>query len=172
MTPRQLLPLFVLTGLLASLPGCDEVILDTSDPEETDADADGDSDGDADGDSDADADNAPYIVSADAYCTEHTTGKTFWLWEASCVADDPQGTDTIPSFAPDGNVLTVLNQTGTAIHTSVMACDSDGNCSTYFTQDESGAVCAQASSYTLRFQVVDEDGNVSQPYDVQGRQGS
>lgn len=166
---------------LLFLCSCGGLILDTSlDAEgdaDVDADADGDADGDGDGDTDVDTDtdtdpstgDPPVVLDADAYCYQHKTGDKFYLWEANCTATDPQGADTIQPFDTELSVAAVLSG-GTELASYPLACDSGGSCFASFRESDHGIACASATSYTVRFQVVDEDGNQSAPYDVQGRQ--
>ncbi len=166
--------------LVFALPGCGKLFLDSGpdDPEgdgDTDADTDTDTDTDSDGDTDSDTDSditsndPPVIDSADGYCYEHKVGDTFWLWEATCKADDPQGTDTIASMDTENSKIAVL-MGGSEVASYALVCNSSGECFGSFREADDGVSCSNASSYTLRFTVADEDSNVSEPFDVQGRQ--
>ncbi|MFH1469057.1 MAG: hypothetical protein ABIO70_32015 [Pseudomonadota bacterium] len=165
MTSQSSLLNLLAFGLIAGLIACKDD--DTSDPDDTNPEGDADTDADGDGDADPDA---PWIEEADAYCYLHETGDQFYLWEVNCTADDPQGSDTIKSFDATNSVVTVLNDGGTTVATYALVCTDEGACVGSFKETDDGVSCASATSYTIRFQVVDEDDNVSAPYDVQGRQ--
>jgi hypothetical protein len=166
MTTARLFPLLALTLALAGCFG--EGKDDTNDPE-GDTDTDTDTDTDADGDGDADPD-APTIEEADAYCYQHKTGDKFYQWEVNCIADDPQGADTISSFDAENSIVVVLNEAGGELADYALVCNDSGECFGSFRESDDGIACASASDYTLRFQVVDEDGNISAPFSIQGRQ--
>lgn len=117
-----------------------------------------------------DDENAPVIESASATCAEHQTGDTYWKWTLEAQADDPQGVDTIVSYDPDNSVCVVTDAGGTEYTTQALAC-ADGTCTGSFKQDDYMVLCTNAGNYTFTFTVVDEDGNVSEPYAVQGAQG-
>jgi hypothetical protein len=167
--------------VLLVLVGCQKTIFDTGPDPEGDSDTDSDTDGDTDGDTDADGDtdtgsdtglgpqDPPVITAADGYCYEHTTGDTFFLWEATCQATDPQGDDTLAAFDLVNNRLVVL-QGGTEIAGYTLTCDNTGKCFGSFRETDDGISCAQATTYTLRFTIADETGLVSAPFEIQGRQ--
>lgn len=133
--------------------------------------ADGAGDGSADGTDGAggtDPDD-PVVVSADAWCYQHSTGDTAWLWVVSATFNDPQGLDTINPLFEDG--VTVL-QGGSTVARYGMTCTDAGACSASFNEAADGVSCASATTYTLEVRVVDEDGNWSAPLALTGRQGS
>jgi hypothetical protein len=132
---------------------------------DTDTDADGDADGDTDGDTDTNPAWSPVVLTADAWCYHHATGKEFNQWLADCTYDDPQGVETVSTM--QGNSLGVLSS-GTEVAVYALAC-RDGACNGSFKEEEDGVLCDSAASYTVRFVVMDEDGHRSAPYDVQGR---
>lgn len=107
----------------------------------------------------------PVLLTVDAFCYEHTTGETFWNWEAHCTATDPQGTDTLER----GGTLTVLTG-GAPVATYTLAVNPDtGECTGSFREDADGVLCSAAASYTFRFVVEDEDDHLSDPMEVAGR---
>ncbi len=142
-------------------PACD------TGPGEADADTDADTDTDTDADGDTDQD-APWVLSADAYCYYHETGDTYWQWEANCNFDDPQGMDTIATYHEDDRVA-VFSSSGAEVASYQLVCTTEGGCYGSFRAEEDGIGCETASSWTFSFTVADEDDNVSQPYEVQGR---
>jgi len=168
MIPRTLFPLLTF-GLVLSLTACKNDGDDTGPNDDTNPEGDADTDSDADGDGDADPD-APWIEAADAYCYLHETGDQYYQWEVNCTADDPQGADTLKSFDAALNIVSILNDGGTEIATYALVCTDEGMCVGSFKEADDGVSCASASSYTARFQVADEDDNISAPFDVQGRQ--
>jgi hypothetical protein len=132
---------------------------------EADADTDADSDADSDTDSDADSE-LPYITAADAACSFHETGSQYWLWTVSASADDPQGVKTVDTI---GNVDVLDAATEKIAATYALACTAKGVCATGFKADADGILCDDPKQWTFRFTVVDEDENVSDPFDVIGR---
>ncbi len=168
MTRQALLPLALL-GLLLGTVSCNDT-KDTADVE-GDTDTDTDTDTDADGDGDADADGvSPYLEAADAYCYYHKTGDTYYQWEVNCQADDPQGADTLAAIDTELSHVTVLTSAGGEVAQYALVCEDDGDCFGSFKEADDGVACKNATTYTLRFQVADEDGNTSAPLEIQGRQ--
>ncbi|MFH1465150.1 MAG: hypothetical protein ABIO70_12260 [Pseudomonadota bacterium] len=149
---------------LLLLSACQEggVPVDTA---EGDADADMDADTDADGD----ADVIPWVESATAVCYLDTTGGDYYQWETGCVADDPQGADSLVTFDQALAWVAVLDGGGDEVARYALVC-SGGDCTSTFRETDDGVLCAGAAGYTFRFQVADEDDHVSLPYDVQGVQ--
>ena len=88
-------------------------------------------------------------------------------WGASCIADDPQGTDTIDTM---GGAVDVA-QASVPVASYVLVCDTSGSCAASFREHDDGVSCVDASSYTFTFVVQDEDGNTSAPVTVVGEQG-
>lgn len=169
MTMARTIPLFAL-ALTIGLAACGDGKDDT-DPNDTDAEGDTDADGDTDSDTDGDADpDAPTIEQADGYCYQHKTGDKYYQWEVNCIADDPQGADTLVAFDTENSIVTVLNDGGSEIATYALVCNDSGECFGSFRESDHGIACASATTYTLRFQVIDEDGNISAPFSIQGRQ--
>ena len=148
---------------------------DDTDPRDTDA-ADTDTDADSDADTDTDTDaidtdtgpQAPTISALDAWCWQHTTGDERWLWRALAYADDPQGTVTLANFGHEATIL----RDGNEVITYEMICEDDGDCSASWNQDEAGVLCSEATAYTIRVRVEDDDGNWSEPIETQGRVGT
>jgi hypothetical protein len=132
--------------------------------EEADTDTDTDSDTDTDTDSDP---QLPYITAADASCSYHDTGTSYWMWTVDASAADPQGVKTIDSM---GTVDVLDAATEKKVVASyVLACTAKGLCSTAFKADTDGILCDDPKQWTFRFTVTDEDKNVSEPFDVIGR---
>ncbi len=129
-----------------------------------DSATDTDTDTDTDADTDTDPGERPTILTADAWCYFHKTGDQFYNWDAAASVEDPQGADSLT-----GGSLLVL-QGGAEVVTHLLACNADtARCTTTFREDSDGVLCADASTYTFRFTVVDEDGNSSAPVEVAGR---
>lgn len=112
---------------------------------------------------------SPVIEEADSWCYVHTTGEKQYIWVANVQADDRQGTDTLESFITDG-IVVLSGETELAEY--ALVCDADGACTGTWKQSEDNIACANATSYTIRMQVQDEDGNRSEAVEVQGRQGT
>ena len=109
------------------------------------------------------------MLTGDAWCYQHSTGDTAWLWVVEATFNDPQGLDTINPFFDDG--ITVL-QGGSPVATYSLTCTDAGACSGSFNESADGVSCASATAYTLEVRVVDEDENWSAPLSLTGRQGS
>lgn len=128
----------------------------------------GGADGASDG-ADGGGDSRPVVRTADAWCYEHTTGETAWLWVVEATFDDRQGLDTINPFFEDG--VTVL-QAGATVATYSVTCTDAGACSASFNETADGVSCASATTYTLEVRVMDEDEQWSDPLTLTGRQGA
>ena len=61
---------------------------------------------------------------------------------------------------------------GTDFASYPLTCADDGDCIGSFKEADDGVACGSASAYTIRFIIVDEDDNASEPYEVEGRQGT
>jgi hypothetical protein len=132
-----------------------------------DAEADADTDADSDTDTDTDTDaELPYITAADAACSYHETGTQFWLWTVTASADDPQGVKTVDTI---GNVDVLEAATEKVAASYAVACSAKGVCATGFKADADGILCDDPKQWTFRLTVMDEDKNVSAPFDVIGR---
>jgi hypothetical protein len=153
----------MLTTLLA-LAACQEggVPLDTAE-----GDTDADTDADMDTDTDGDADVLPWIESATAVCHLDVMGGDWYQWETGCTADDPQGADTLVTFDQALSFVAVLDSAGTEVASYALVC-AGGECTSTFRESDAGVFCSGAAGYTFRFQVADEDGHLSAPYEVQG----
>ena len=131
---------------------------DTEDTEDTDSSADS-------GQDTAPPDNfAPHIVSCDAYCEWHDVGDTYWKWTLACNVTDPDGLENI------WNGNTVINKNGNQAAEYLVACNTEGLCTTGFREETDSILCNQASSYSFVTRISDWDGNTSKPNTVNGRQ--
>ena len=107
--------------------------------------------------------DAPVIQSCDAYCWLHTTGEERYEWLVECDVSDPQGLEDIWN----GRFEALFN--GNVIQEELVACDTQGYCSSAFSEITADVRCEQASDYTFRVFVSDWSGNESKPYEVVGR---
>lgn len=133
-----------------------------------DGGADGDggaADGGASGDGGEDTES-PRLLTGDAWCYPHTTGEPDHVWQITAQGDDPQGA---VSLEPWFDGVTVV-QAGSVVVTWTMTCDDDGACFASFTDTQAGTRCTSAGSYTVRVQVLDEDGNWSEALELAPRQ--
>lgn len=114
----------------------------------------------------------PTVQGASALCYLNDSDVSYYFWLASATADDPDGLDTLAGLgSPYESTVTVL-QGGSPIADYPLVCHTKtGECSTSFNEDDHGVICTDASSYTFRFVVYDEDGNASAPIEAQGQQG-
>ena len=107
---------------------------------------------------------SPRIVSCDATCEYHDVGDTYWKWSLGCNVNDPDGLDNI------WNGNTLVNLGGNQITEYLVACNTQGLCTTGFREDTHNILCSQASSYQFVTRIKDWEGNTSKPNFVNGRQ--
>ena len=114
--------------------------------------------------------NAPQILSADAWCYPggDSTGG-FW-WSFTATATDPQGADTLQSLISDA--IVVRTSAGGDLAKLDMVCSPTGECLTSMSEEQLGAACEQASTFTAIFTLIDEDGYASDPLEISCRQGT
>ena len=139
-------------------------------PHGTNTDTDGHTDTDTDTDTGPDG-HPPTVSNADAVCYYNDSSPSYWYWLVYCQFDDPEGRDTIASFYSGFEHEVTVLQEGTQVARYTLACGEGGDCSAGFDEDDDGILCSSASSYTFRFVVYDEDGNASEPVEVNGRAG-
>lgn len=151
-------------------PGSDTGAAEADADADGDADADADADGDSDTDTDADPDR-PVILDADAWCYLHDEGEDdeVQIWQVSLQASDPQGDSSIESIQPEG--VTVLSG-DTALATYDMVCTDNAVCVGSWSATEDNIGCITPEDYTVRMVIVDDDGNSSEPAEVEGRKGT
>lgn len=103
---------------------------------------------------------APSIVSVDSVqCAEYqSAGES---WDIALTVDDPQGAETVK----DGTI-SVLNADGGELASYTLAC-GNGQCFGSFRAAYDGIGCSMEGSITLRFVVVDADGNASASVDYE-----
>ncbi|MSP55472.1 MAG: hypothetical protein EXR69_07710 [Myxococcales bacterium] len=80
-------------------------------------------------------------------------------WDLVLAVDDPQGADTV-----EEGTVAVLSEEGGEMAVYVLACGG-GTCVGSFRAEYDGIGCSLQGSVTLRFIVVDINGNSSEPYD-------
>lgn len=80
-------------------------------------------------------------------------------WDLVVTVDDPQGADTV-----EEGTVAVLSEDGGEMAVYVLAC-GNGTCVGSFRAEYDGIGCSLQGSVTLRFIVVDINGNSSEPYD-------
>ena len=157
---------------IAFLLACGDKEEDTS--TETDTDTDTDSDTDTDTDADADTDvsaDAPVIETGDAWCFTPGGSVEGDMWAFIFTYSDPQGNDTVPRLQQ--GAISVRNAAGAAIATFDPACDQTlAECSTYPPTTQVNVGCDAATSHTIQYQMVDDDGNMSNTLELTGRQGT
>ncbi|MCB9743859.1 MAG: hypothetical protein H6741_17565 [Alphaproteobacteria bacterium] len=110
---------------------------------------------------------SPQVTDLDAYCYEHTTGDTFFQWVVAGVATDPQGTNTLETFA----TVSIQRGGGEVSSQQAVVGADDGEIVGSFNADTIGVPCSSASEFTWEVTVVDDDGN-SGSASVVGRQGT
>ena len=155
--------------LLLALLACNKDLEGGDDTNPATGESDGTADGTTDGTADGTADDvSPTIVSADGCCYENLSGDSAFFWTFQISADDPQGADTINNFFADG----ILVFSGDAQVASYYLACAEGSCVGSFNQNEDNIACGNATAYTVKVQVVDNDGNWSTPYEIAGRQST
>jgi hypothetical protein len=107
---------------------------------------------------------SPRILSCDATCEYHDVGDTYWKWSMGCNVNDPDGLENI------WNGNTIVNRGGTKAAEYLVACNTQGLCTTGFREDTDNILCSQATSYEFVTRIKDWDGNTSKPNRVNGRQ--
>lgn len=125
--------------------------------------------GEAGGDGAAADGVSPTILEADVWCYPHADGEnTNYFWSATLSYSDPQGDNTIENFFLDG---VVVLQGGGEVARYALAC-RDGVGLASWSEAEDLVACGNAEAYTFRLTVADEDGNISAPAELPGRQGA
>jgi hypothetical protein len=105
--------------------------------------------------------DAPTILSADAWCSEHTTGTKFTAWVVEATAEDPQGDDTLLPYGSPA----VVSEEGVELVRYEMVCDSTGYCIASW-QEDGEPQCARAQHYLVEVTVADENLNYSAPVQI------
>jgi hypothetical protein len=160
-------PLLTLSLLILA---CSSADTKDSKVDTQDSDSASDTDSDTDTDTDTARDTAPpdnfspRIVSCDATCEYHDVGDTYWKWVLGCNVNDPDGLENI------WNGNTVLHKNGSKVAEYLVACNTQGLCTTGFREDTDNILCSQATSYEFTTRIKDWDGNTSKPNKVNGRQ--
>lgn len=111
---------------------------------------------------------SPVVFDGDAWCftVGGSTGGDQWAFEFSF--SDPQGIETVSRLQTDA--ITVKAASGVATSSQTPACSWDtGICTTYVFTDQVGQNCASADSVIIEYQIVDEDGNLSNTLSLNGR---
>ena len=157
---------FLLGLSLLLIPACG------GDKDDTASAGDDTATGDSGDTQDPVSEDAPVVVSADAYCELHDVGDKYYQWTLQATVTDPQGLDTVVRYdsTQKSNYTQVLSSAGGELARYGLTC-ADGECFGSFKESEDGIACSNASSYTFRFVVSDEDGNKSANHDIEGRQG-
>lgn len=109
-----------------------------------------------DSDSAAPSPEAPLVTGVEAYCYLHDVGDQFYQWIFGGVVDDPQGVETLESFADlhiyrGGGVIEELE--------GLLVVSDDGQLVGSFKEETYGISCGSASEYTFRFIAYDVDGH-------------
>jgi hypothetical protein len=134
---------------------------------------DGSGDGGDDGGGGPNPD-APTILSLDVTCCNPAAGPKAWYWALEAQVSDPQGNDTLAdSGADSGNEVNVYGTGGSqplAEYGAGFHCDDKGVCGTSWQQSTDNIQCSNADNYEIELIVADQDGNLSQPDRVPGKQ--
>ena len=105
---------------------------------------------------------SPYVIDGEMICNPGSTSPD--TLNVVVQAGDPQGADTLDS---DGS-LSGYSASGDAVFEGLlMPCNASGDCTAGFTvNDYPGLDCDSAWDYTFYATVMDEEGNVSEPGEV------
>lgn len=169
MTSSSMCALLLPTLLAAALVGCAPAKAD-GDEDDTGGAADGGGDGAADGGDGGSTDGVtPVLLEGDAWCYPHPDGEmTVNLWSVTGRYTDPQGEASVENFYLDGIIVL---QSEIEVARYALAC-RDGACVGSWNEAEDFVACANATAYTVQLRVIDEDGNLSAPLELTGRQGT
>ena len=116
------------------------------------------------------ADDAPTISNADAWCyvVGGSTEREQWGFRFSF--DDPQGVETVPRLQM--GAIQILNSSGVSTNFLDQACNRDTKeCVSNLSVDQVGTGCDAATTISVKYQIVDDDGNTSNSITIDGRQG-
>ena len=165
---RRSLLAAAVAGLLGA--GCGPAKIDGEDDDTGGADGAADAAGtDAGGEDGASDGQSPTLSDGDAWCYPHPDGElTVNLWSVTARYADPQGDASVENFYLDGIVVL---QSGSERARYALAC-RDGSCVGSWNEADDLIACANASAYTVEVRVIDEDGNISAPLQLTGRQGT
>lgn len=106
---------------------------------------------------------SPYIIDGEMICNPGTTSPD--ALNVIVKAGDPQGTDTLDR---DGTLSAYDGSGDPLFEDFLMPCNTSGDCTAGFTVDEfNGLDCSSAGSFTFYAVVMDEEGNYSEPGQVQ-----
>lgn len=112
--------------------------------------------------------DAPVIRNPTADCGAVGGSTEGDQWNFDISVSDPQGIENIPRLQTGG--ITVENSSGIAVATLDLVCDwNNENCFSNVFTDQVGLGCDQAEAVTIEFQIVDNDGNLSNTLSVNGR---
>ena len=110
----------------------------------------------------------PVVQEADAWCYTSSDAGDFWGFSA--VGDDPQGSQTLEAYIPDG--VEVQDADGDVLATVALVCEDSGQCWGSVQCEHIDVSCSSPQSYSFLFVVQDEQGNRSEAATVQGRYGA
>jgi hypothetical protein len=114
--------------------------------------------------------DAPTITNADAWCFVPGGSTEGEQWGFKFSFDDPQGVETVPRLQM--GAIQILNSSGIATSTLDPACGWDTQeCASYPFTTLVGTGCDAATTISVKFQITDEDGNVSNSITLDGRLG-
>lgn len=119
----------------------------------------GDKDEAADDSGDGPAVNpdAPTISSLAVTCEQHTTGDTYYFWQIAGQANDPQGAESLTTFAD----LEAYRSGGLiATFEGLVVIGEDGQIVGSIREDTSGLSCSDPTEFSFKLYVSDEEGNV------------
>ena len=116
------------------------------------------------------ADDAPTISNADAWCYVVGGPTEGEQWGFRFSFDDPQGVENVPRLQM--GAIQILNSSGVSTASLDPACNRDTKeCSANLFSTQVGTGCDAATTISVKYQIVDNDGNTSNSITVDGRQG-
>ena len=102
--------------------------------------------------------DAPTITSLAVTCEQHTTGDTYYFWQIAGQANDPQGAESLTTFAD----LEAYRGGGLiATFEDLVVIGEDGQIVGSIREDTSGLSCSDPTEFSFKLYVSDEEGNVT-----------
>ena len=101
--------------------------------------------------------DAPTITSLAVTCEQHTTGDTYYFWQIAGQANDPQGAESLATFAD----LEAYRSGGLiATFEDLVVVGEDGQIVGSIREDTSGLSCSDPTEFLFKLLLADDEGNV------------
>ena len=86
----------------------------------------------------------------------------FWVPEVNF--SDPQGNENIEDRYQQA--IEFLDPSGETVFYQPLYCAEDGSCRTNWSEFDKDVYCTGSAGYTVRYQLRDLDGHLSEPFDI------